>query len=205
MICRRVYAAPGSDASSPRILNSDGVRETAFPSTVTSSRIRSIVIAPTVRTRLGDVVVGAEVETDEQVSLGVLGGEHDDRHVALGADLPAGVLARELGQHQVEDHEVDRVRERGFDGRLAVRRHLHLELLTLERVGEAADERGLVVDDEDAGAHRFTPSVAVASVMRTVVPTHSSESSSISPPSVRTASRAIERPRPNPPSRWPLR
>ena len=70
-----------------------------------------------------------------------------------GADPAAGLLARELRQHQVEDHEVDRLGERGVDRRLAVGRHLDLELVALERVGEAADERRLVVDDEDARAH----------------------------------------------------
>ena len=123
--------------------------------------------------------------------------------------LAAGLLARELREHQVEDHEVDRLGERCVDGGLAVGRDLDLELVALERVGQAADERRLVVDDEDAGAQlspfNGSPSVAVASVMRTVVPTDCSDSSSISPPRVRTASRAIERPRPKPPSRSPAR
>ena len=32
--------------------------------------------------RLGDVVVGADLEPDDGVDLGALGGDHDDRHVA---------------------------------------------------------------------------------------------------------------------------
>ena len=93
----------------------------------------------------------------------------------VGPDLAAGLLARELRQHQVEDDEVDRLGERRVDGGLAVGRDLDLELVALERVGEAADERRLVVDDEDAWAQlspcRRPPPVAEASVMRTVVPT----------------------------------
>ena len=171
-------------------MNSDGVSETGLPSTATSSRTRSILIAADRphellvgglveraaaqqrghaadqlggRERLRDVVVGAELEPAQQVALGVLRGEHDDRHVAPGADLPARLLARELRQHQVEDHEVDRLVERGVDGGLAVGRDLDLELVALERVREAADERRLVVDDEDAWAHRWSPFVAVVS------------------------------------------
>ena len=57
-----------------------------------------------------------------------------------------------FGKHQVEDDEVDRLGERRLDGRLAVGRDLDLELVALERVGQAADERRLVVDDKDAWA-----------------------------------------------------
>jgi hypothetical protein len=32
------------------------------------------------RVRLGHVVVGPELETDHDIHLGVLGGQHDDRH-----------------------------------------------------------------------------------------------------------------------------
>src|SRR5262249_10575052 len=110
---------------------------------------------------------------------------------------------------------------------LPVGGHLDLELVALERVAEAADERRLVVHDQDARAQFMSPSFAGIgvgsteptgsrgagsagagagfSVIRTVVPTDFSDSSSISPPRVRTASRAIERPRPKPPSRSPER
>src|SRR6478752_3879818 len=41
------------------------------------------------RERLGDVVVGAELEADDLVELVVAGGQHDDRHRAPGAELLA--------------------------------------------------------------------------------------------------------------------
>ena len=56
--------------------------------------------------RLGDVVVGADLEADDRVDLGALGRDHDDRHLALLAQLAAHVDARDLRQHHVEQHEV---------------------------------------------------------------------------------------------------
>ena len=56
--------------------------------------------------RLRDVVVGAELETDDRVDVVVPGGEHQDRGVAAPPDLAADLEAVELRQHQVEDHEI---------------------------------------------------------------------------------------------------
>ena len=56
--------------------------------------------------RLGDVVVGTDLEADDRVDLGALGGHHDDRHLAALAELPAHVDAADPRQHHVEQHEV---------------------------------------------------------------------------------------------------
>src|SRR6266581_4841908 len=55
---------------------------------------------------LGDVVVGAKLETDDLVDLGVLGRDDDDRHAAALAKRAAEVEAAHPRQHQVEQHEV---------------------------------------------------------------------------------------------------
>ena len=58
--------------------------------------------------RLGDVVVGAGVETHDDVGLLAAGGQHDDREpFVAGAQGPAHGEAVEVGQGQVEQHEVD--------------------------------------------------------------------------------------------------
>ena len=59
------------------------------------------------RERLGDVVVGADLEPGDLVGLAALRGQHDDRHLAARAQLAADLDAVELGQHQVEDDEVE--------------------------------------------------------------------------------------------------
>src|SRR4051812_35845941 len=61
--------------------------------------------------RLDDVVVGAELEPDHAVGLLAAGGQHDDRHLGLPPDLAADVVARAVGEHEVEQDEV------GADGR----------------------------------------------------------------------------------------
>ena len=115
------------------------------------ARIRAVELAQA--ERLGDVVVGAELEADHLVDLGVLGREHDDRHAGLGPDDPAHLDARQLRQHQVEQDEVRPLgaeqRERlaavgGGDGPVP---------LELERLDQGLAERGLVVHDEDRAGH----------------------------------------------------
>ncbi len=59
------------------------------------------------RERLGDVVVGADLEADDLVHLGVLGGQEDDRNRAAGAHVAADVEAGLAGHHDVEDQEVE--------------------------------------------------------------------------------------------------
>ena len=58
------------------------------------------------RERLGDVVVGAELETEHLVELLAARGEHDDRHVALAAQPLAHLQPVEPREHDVEDDEV---------------------------------------------------------------------------------------------------
>jgi hypothetical protein len=57
---------------------------------------------------LGHVVVGAELQPDDDVHGVALGGEHDDRDPALRPDLAADLISVEYGEHDVEDDEVER-------------------------------------------------------------------------------------------------
>ena len=71
--------------------------------------------------RLGQVVVGAELEAEQLVELVVAGGEHDDRDGRVAAELAGDVEPVEPGQAEVEHDEVrpalaDR-RQRGADRR----------------------------------------------------------------------------------------
>ena len=56
--------------------------------------------------RLGQVVVGAELEAEQLVELVVAGREHDDRDGRVAAQLAGDVEAVEAGQAEVEDDEV---------------------------------------------------------------------------------------------------
>ena len=103
--------------------------------------------------RLGDVVVGAELEPDDLVELGVLGREHDDRHAGLGPDDPADLDAGQLGEHQVEQDEVGLLGAEAGQRLAPVGRGDDPEALGLERVDERLAQRRLVVDDEDRSCH----------------------------------------------------
>ena len=59
--------------------------------------------------RLRDVVVGAELETDDAVELLALGGEHDERQAGgrgIALEQPRELEAVEAGEHQIEHDEV---------------------------------------------------------------------------------------------------
>ncbi len=59
--------------------------------------------------RLGDVVVGAEVERLHLVGLVAARREHDDRHLRGPPDAPADLGAFEIGQAEVEHDEIGRM------------------------------------------------------------------------------------------------
>src|ERR1700737_709429 len=56
--------------------------------------------------RLGDVVVGPELEPDDLVDLSVFCRDHDDRHPAALAERAGEVESAHAGEHEVEQDEV---------------------------------------------------------------------------------------------------
>src|SRR5262249_46402924 len=75
----------------------------------------------------------------------------------FGADLAGNLVAVELGQHDVEDHQVGM-----FQGPLAERLRAvpgrdHLVAFLVNRVGQEALDVRVVIDDEDLGGHGSFP------------------------------------------------
>ncbi len=102
------------------------------------------------RERLDEVVVGAELEADDAVLDLTLGGEHDDGHVGGVADGAANALAGQLGEHEVEDDEVEGVLLELLHGRLAVAHGAHPVTLALQvRLHGVADYL-LVLNQQNA-------------------------------------------------------
>ncbi len=103
--------------------------------------------------RLGQVVVGSALETEHLVRLFAARGQHQDRHVAvqrLAPHRPADGDAVELGQHHVQDEQIERIGLRepqpfrpgpGRDGRQPLEPEVQHD--------EIADVP-IVLDDEDA-------------------------------------------------------
>ena len=158
------------------------------------------------RERLGHVVVGADLEADDLVDLGVLRRQKDDRDGAPGPDLAADVEAAAPGHHDVEDQEVEAGR---FVAELAVGvvtvlGERDVESLLLEGVAHRVAHGGLVVRDQDPAVGHCDHATGVAagsatgSRIQNVLPTPSSDSTPSRPPITSTIRLAIDRPRPNP-------
>jgi hypothetical protein len=103
------------------------------------------------REGLGDVVVGADLQPADLVGLASLRGQHDDRHLAAGAELAADFDAVQLGQHQVEDDQVEAPLLEAPQRLPAVQRRGDVVAVLPQRVAEQRLNRLLVVDEEDAG------------------------------------------------------
>ena len=105
--------------------------------------------------RLGQVVVGAELEADQLVALLDARGEHDDRHAGVLAQRPRHVEAVHLRQAQVEHDEIrlarSRLRQRVRPGA----GHRHAEAGLLQVVAADCRDARLVVHDQDL-LHRVT-------------------------------------------------
>jgi hypothetical protein len=105
------------------------------------------------RERLGQIVVGADLEPDDAIGLLVARGEHEDRHLRAHADVAADLEAVLARQADVEQHHPDLVALE-LDERLLAGPHPDDAVAVAREV--AADElsdRGLVFDEENGPRH----------------------------------------------------
>jgi hypothetical protein len=109
------------------------------------------------RERLGDVVVGAELEPEHLVELVVAGREHDDRHRTTRPQLPADLEPVKLREHDVQHDEVNLLLAETLERLLAVRRLNDRVAVPFERKRQDFPHRHLVVDEENRGGvdHRI--------------------------------------------------
>lgn len=102
---------------------------------------------------LGDVVVGTRVQRLDLLVGGVPGGEHDDRHPGPAAQPLDHVDAVEVGQAQVEHHDVGVAGGGELEGGGTVVGRVDLVLAGLEVDHQGAHDLRFVVDHEHPG-HR---------------------------------------------------
>ena len=72
---------------------------------------------------LRDIVVDVQPEAPELRFLPVQGGEHQNGHLGLAADARADPKAVDLGEHQVQQHQVEGLRAEPLQGRHPVPGH----------------------------------------------------------------------------------
>ena len=118
--------------------------------------------------RLHEVVVGAGGKARDALFLAGFGREHQDRHVGAATDLSADLLARDIGQHEVEDDEcrLEALRKREAFGTTGGSEDVVAVLL---EVGlDDLSNRWFVVDDDDlvVVAHFVSPFAAPRSLSR---------------------------------------
>ena len=112
---------------------------------------------------LDEVVVGAGPQAADLLFHLALGGQHDDRDVGAGAflgpDLRRHLVAVELRQHDVEEHEGGVIGAPHPEALRPVAGDDDVVALLAKRVREKPLDVRVVVDDEDLGRHqlRFTP------------------------------------------------
>jgi len=108
--------------------------------------------------RLGQVVVRAQIEPEQQVVLGGPGGQHDDRQVpvgpAAGPQHPADVQAVDLRHHHVEHQQIGAAPARLVDGGPAVVHDDRQMALPLEVAPNQLRLLPIVFRDKDPGWHR---------------------------------------------------
>ena len=98
--------------------------------------------------RLDEVVVGAGVEADDAVVERVARGEHEDAHVVAPVQLLRHLDPVELGQAEVEDHQIGQERVRRVERRHAVAGHAHVVALHPQHPLERLRDLIVVLDDE---------------------------------------------------------
>ena len=104
--------------------------------------------------RLDHIIVAAELEAEHPVDLVVARGEEQDRQIVAGAQLAADVEAVHPRHVDVEHDEVGALRRDRAERAFAVRRLGGLHPRLAEREAQHLADVRVVVDDQDAVAHR---------------------------------------------------
>ena len=113
---------------------------------------------------LGQVVVGADLETDDAVDVVAPGRQHDDRRFdPRSAQAPADRQAILARQHQVEHDQVDVAAHELSVERGSITDGRGDEALLLEIAHEQLAQSRIVIDDQDPG---LTVCVAHAFILR---------------------------------------
>ena len=103
--------------------------------------------------RLGDVVVGPQLEPGDHVVAVVLRSHHDDRHVAEATQLATHLEAIEAGQPDVEQHQLDGLENESFDGLRTGRSLDDDEAFVLQQQSHECANRMVVFDHHHPVGH----------------------------------------------------
>ncbi|GAB3809668.1 hypothetical protein GCM10027605_45710 [Micromonospora zhanjiangensis] len=111
--------------------------------------------------RLGQVVVRADVQAEQDVLLGAARGQHQHRYVRLGAQDPAHVQPVDHRHHHVQDHQVRPAGPGPVQGGTTVPDDQHPVALALQVQPDQVGLLRVVLGDQHPCAHRFHPALSV--------------------------------------------
>ena len=107
---------------------------------------------------LGHIVVRAVFQPQNFVDLFTLGGQHDDRYIAVLPDPLAHGDTVHLRQHHVQQDEVVMACKELGQRFVAVSGGIRLEAFLFQRIFQTLNNQGLIVNKEDAFRHgKFFP------------------------------------------------
>ena len=151
--------------------------------------------------RLGDEIIRAGVERGDLVLLGVPHGEHDHRDLAEGSDPADHLGAVEVGQAQIQQHQVGGPLGRRHNALLAGANRGHVVSVGLKAGAQGTTDLGFVVDDQHHAHAAVSGSAWIASSgtsNTTAVPPTGASSIHTLPPWASTIACTIARPEPAP-------
>ena len=100
--------------------------------------------------RLGNVIVGAQFESQDLLQLTAACGDEDDRRgVRLLAEMPERIQAIHAGQPDVEEHQVRWIAAGESERVLHAGRSGHPVTGTLQAESHAAAEQGIIIHQQD--------------------------------------------------------
>ena len=100
--------------------------------------------------RLAEIVVGAELQSDDAIDVVAARRQHQDGRVVRGAELAQHVEAADARQHHVQNQDLEVVQLELVERVAAVVHALHLEVLGLQIFGEHLAELAVVVHQQHA-------------------------------------------------------
>ncbi len=101
---------------------------------------------------LGEVVVGAGIETGDAIDLGRAGSQHDHRHLALASHQSQELESVEARHHHVEQHQIVLAGQRPAQSAAAVVHGFQTDVSPGEELLQELAQLDVVVDHQDRHA-----------------------------------------------------
>jgi len=115
--------------------------------------------------RFRQVVIGTGVKTADNIVQRIPGGEHQDRCFLLSAaENPSYLEAAHLGQHDIEQNDIEGLGGREFESRQAIPGMADLILLLAKAAGKQSGHFRFVFYDEDSHTQYPSGKCSVASM-----------------------------------------